>query len=206
MKKMLMLFTILVVMGLMATSVWSQQVNDKSTVLTTAHNISGQGCASCHVPHQASARGETLLWAQPFSTQIFGVYDTGTMDNKATEIGDATYSDTNPPSGSKQSSVLCMSCHDGVTSPTLIGPSDGHAIGNPTNSDGLRNDHPINMNYDPAMDPGLNPVATVTATNVRLFGGTVQCASCHDPHNAPGLGDFLREDNANSALCIKCHK
>ena len=43
------------------------------------------------------------------------------------------------------------------------------------------------------------------AGEIPLFGGTVQCASCHDPHdntNAP----FLRKTNTASALCSTCHQ
>ena len=86
----------LLVAGLM-TPAFGQILSDKSTVIGTAHDSSLQGCSSCHVPHQATARGETLLWVPLFSTTIFGVYDSDTLDFKATEIGDATYSDTNPP-------------------------------------------------------------------------------------------------------------
>ena len=199
------------VLGLM-TPAFGQIVNTKSTVIGTDHDIAslGGGCKSCHTPHQASAKGGTLLWAPAFSTQTFGVYDSPTLDSKATEIGDATYSATNPPTGSKLHSILCMSCHDGVTTPSVIGPTDGHAIGNPTNSAGLTNDHPVNMGYDPGLDTGLTTVAAVTATNVRLWSEDgppkVQCSSCHDPHNAPGVDHFLRRDNAGSALCTTCHQ
>lgn len=203
-------FPILFAAGLLIICITSflaaQQNNDKTPVVGTVHDINGQGCVGCHAPHQASAAGRVVLWARAFSTQVFGTYDSDTMNSSATEIGDPTYGPGNPPSGSKFFSVLCMSCHDGVTSPSLISATDGSAIGNPTNSDGLRNDHPVNILHDPTADPGLHPVATVTATNVRLFGGTVQCASCHDVHNGPGIGNFLRVANANSALCVTCHK
>ena len=33
---------------------------------------------------------------------------------------------------------------------------------------------------------------------------SVECASCHDPHN-PVYGTFLRMSNAASAMCITCH-
>jgi len=42
------------------------------------------------------------------------------------------------------------------------------------------------------------------ATNPEPF---VECASCHDPHNAGGTapGTFLRVANAQSAVCTACH-
>lgn len=33
---------------------------------------------------------------------------------------------------------------------------------------------------------------------------SVECATCHDPHNA-GSGTFLRTSNAASAICVACH-
>ena len=200
------------VLGLM-TPAFGQIVSDKSTVIGTPHDTlaGGNGCLNCHVPHQATQRGRTLLWNVAFSTVVFGTYTSDTMDSVAAEIGDATYSDTNAPTGAKAHSVLCMSCHDGVTSPLLIPATDMHAVGNLVNSDGLRNDHPVNMAFDPVADAGLNPIATVTATNVRLFtdgaNDTVQCASCHDPHGAAGFDPYLRVDNSvGSGLCVTCHK
>lgn len=35
-------------------------------------------------------------------------------------------------------------------------------------------------------------------------GPSVECASCHDPHN-PDNGTFLRVANTGSALCLSCH-
>ena len=43
-----------------------------------------------------------------------------------------------------------------------------------------------------------------TIASEMLFGGLVECASCHDPHdnsNAP----FLVMANTASALCLTCH-
>ena len=60
-------------------------------------------------------------------------------------------------------SFLCMSCHEGVTSPTVIGPTNVHAVGNVAHSFGLTNDHPVNMTHDPVADTGLKTVAQVTS-------------------------------------------
>jgi len=183
---------------------------NKTTVFGTPHDVASAGCSSCHVPHQATARGQTLLWNQNFSTQTFGTYSDGTsptLDSVPAEIGDATYSDTNPPTGAVQASVLCMSCHDGITS-TLILPTDPAAIGNPTNSDGLKNDHPINMVY-PTTDAGIVAEASLPAAIVLYdngTGNTVQCGSCHNPHDN-GLTPFLRiaNENTSTGLCAACH-
>ena len=88
----------------------------------------------------------------------------------------------------------------------------------------LNNDHPVNFVYDSALvtaDGGLyNPTtpnaagigyvrAKTTGTSGQvtvpiLFNNTVQCATCHNPHNDTTM-PYLRATNANSALCLQCH-
>jgi len=147
------------------------------------------------------------LWTRAFSTTVFGVYSSPSLDSTPAEIGDATYGDANPPTGDIQASVLCMSCHDGVTTVALIGPTDAAAIGNPANSFGLTNDHPINMAW-PTTDLGIKSVTAAETAGVVLYGttDTVQCGSCHNPHD-PTNTPFLRIANTNDAagLCAACH-
>lgn len=205
----LKLVTILSFALLLAAS--QAMAQNKTTVFGTDHDIAaaGNGCKGCHVPHQASARGRTLLWAQSFpTTATFGTYTSSTMDSTTAEVGDATYSGTNPPTGEKSYTVLCLSCHDGITAPTIIAATAPTAIANPTNSDGLYNDHPVNMPW-PTGDTGIEPTATAITAGVKLFGAsnTVQCASCHNPHDNT-LTPFLRVANTNTkaGLCGACHK
>lgn len=188
--------------------VWGQ----KSGVIGTVHDINGQGCVSCHAPHNGSAAtggtdqgaGKTLLWDRNFSSTTFGTYDSPTLNNKATEVGGAVQP---LATDARLYSVLCMSCHDGLTTPTVIGPSSTRAVGNPTTSFGLQNDHPINMTYDQTLDPGLQPLATVTTAGLKLYGNnnTMQCASCHDVHNNVNT-HFMRTSNVGSGLCLTCHR
>jgi len=37
----------------------------------------------------------------------------------------------------------------------------------------------------------------------RLFGGNVECSSCHNPHFKTGIG--LQGSTTNGALCVACH-
>ncbi len=182
----------------------------KAGVIGSAHDVGGNGCKSCHAPHNGSVAtggtdqtsGKILLWDRAFSSVTFGTYDSPTMDNKTTEIGGLPLANTEP----RMSSLLCMSCHDGVTTPTVIGPTSTKAVGNVTNSAGLTNDHPVNMNYDPTKDTGLAAIASVTGAGLKLFGtgNTVQCGSCHNVHSN-SISPFLRKSNTASALCIACH-
>jgi len=128
--------------------------------------------------------------------------------------------------GSQTVSNLCMSCHDGTVAvhtlynePNELGgaaititaggnvDSNGFITGTPLLGTDLSDDHPINFTYDTALataDGGLNDPATTPAVAALLFAGTVQCASCHDPHDNT-FAPFLVVDNTSSALCTTCH-
>ena len=182
----------------------------KTTVFGTEHDVAAgnNGCKNCHVTHQASAKGRTLLWSQGFpTTATFGVYDTPTMDSTAVDVG-ANYTATARPDGEKMYTVLCLSCHDGITASGIISANDGAAIANPTNADGLYNDHPVNMPW-PTADAGIDSATNAVLAGVKLYGATntVQCASCHNAHDNTIPG-FLRVANTNSTagLCAACHK
>ncbi|MFZ9024294.1 MAG: cytochrome c3 family protein, partial [Anaerohalosphaeraceae bacterium] len=47
--------------------------------------------------------------------------------------------------------------------------------------------------------------ATINAWLDGGAGGKVQCSSCHDVHNTPGVAGLLRIANTNSDLCLTCH-
>jgi predicted CXXCH cytochrome family protein len=192
---------------LITSTAWAQ----KSKVIGSKHDVGGIGCKSCHASHDGAkstggtdaGSGRILLWDRNFSTTTFGTYDSPSMQNKAVEIGGAT------PLGNtenRMNSMLCMSCHDGVTSTAVISATAPTAIGNPTNSFGLQNDHPVNMSHDPTKNTGLAPVASVLSAGLVLYGSTntVQCSSCHTTHD-PTNGSFLRKANTNSAVCTTCH-
>ena len=207
MKRFIQIALILMAVLLLACTAFAQ----KSGVIGSAHDVGGNGCKSCHAPHNgAKATGGTdagsgriLLWDRNFSTTTFGTYDSPTMASKATEIGGSTpLSNTE----ARMSSMLCMSCHDGVTTTSVIGPTSDAAISNPANSFGLQNDHPVNMSHDPTKDTGLAAIASVTTAGLTLYGATntVQCASCHNVHNN-SISPFLRKSNTNSTMCTTCH-
>lgn len=80
----------------------------------------------------------------------------------------------------------------------------------------LRQEHPVGVVYDSTKSgPGLNSsVAASAPWNIaskkwRLYGGgdgtgTVECGSCHDPHNTTaGQQPFLK-DTLNT-MCTDCH-
>lgn len=62
------------------------------------------------------------------------------------------------------------------------------------------------------VDTGAAGVGTREKTDMILYARSnagsdqpfVECASCHDPHNAAN-GTFLRVANDNSGVCLSCH-
>ena len=204
MKKMRLLFTLLIAAAFASLSF--------GQITGTAHDFSGEAwsggeiCIACHTPHDGdmSIPGAPL-WNHEVSTATFTLYTGGgTMD--------ATMGQ---PSAQ---SMLCLSCHDGTVAldsyggvaggTYLIGTDDGYV------GTDLSDDHPISFTYDDALataDGALFYPSTDlsglggTIDADLLFGGRVQCASCHDVHGSTGFASLLRIENAGSALCLTCH-
>ena len=189
----------------------------KTGVAGSAHDVGGRGCQGCHASHNGalanggttSTTGQILLWSRnfPAASLSYGVYDSATQKNKAVELGGTTLSSS---TDLRMYSLLCLSCHDGVTS-SFSSMNDLNKVGSRNTfaagayqSYGLANDHPVNMPHDPTKNTSLQAVATVAA-NMPLFGttNTVQCATCHEPHNNTNTR-FLRQAN-NTTLCTGCH-
>jgi len=91
--------------------------------------------------------------------------------------------------------------------------------GSPFLGTDLRNDHPITIIYETARAATPTEFVSQTVTGSKITVGTVnplplygasgatatvECASCHNPHNNVN-GMFLRKSNAGSALCLTCH-
>lgn len=199
------------------------------SVVGSKHDLSSSGpgattnvgrvCVFCHTPHQPAGVTADPLWNHTISsTANYLVYASSTLDATPTDIGGATAT-------SASVSNLCMSCHDGTVAVSSLynepnelngapitvtagGNVNGSGLigGTPNLGTDLSNDHPVNFTYDAALsttDGGLNDPAGAAVAPL-LFGGLVQCASCHDPHNNTNA-PFLVMSNANSALCTTCH-
>jgi predicted CXXCH cytochrome family protein len=188
-----------------------------------------QVCVFCHTPHQ-SGTTQDPLWNRDLSLNAtYGVYASsfGTLDSTPTEIGLGT-DVSNLCMGCHDGSIAVNSLKNpsndlGGSNPAMV---QGDSLDATFKIDSARasflgtdlsNDHPINMTYDAALvvlDPELvSPLSTDWVDSagpapgtVPLFGGKVQCASCHDPHNDTATEQpFLVTTNASSALCAKCH-
>ncbi len=169
-------------------------------------------CVFCHTPHGSN----TAMVAAP-------LWNRG--DNNTTWTNNSAYNSntmngtSNGPNGANPISEACLSCHDGnVGDETLVnGPGSGTAsnitwqnnifntIANLNDTPGLTNDHPIGLNMTDinAVDSGIH--SSPTNSNLRLFDGLVECATCHDVHNAKNIPPFLAMSNAGSDMCLSCH-
>jgi predicted CXXCH cytochrome family protein len=129
-------------------------------------------------------------------------------------------------------SLLCLSCHDGSIAVNEYGhdpqsyrsqSSGGVSIAAEYNigKDGyLANHHPIGFLYDvvASLDPEIYDSNTavfdqtydggsnqIPVANL-LWGGKMECATCHAVHNKGNTGEkLLYVSDKNSNLCFSCH-
>ncbi len=152
--------------------------------LAVAIGPSNKLCGACHTPHNAIA-GQPIIWAQTISGATFTMYGP-TVQGTPT---DAT------PTGT---SILCLSCHDGVT--TILATGAVMGAGPEVIGVDLKTSHPVSIDYG-GVAKGLVAVPSVAKLTTD---NKVQCASCHDPHvNTESA--YLRGTNVNSQLCQDCH-
>jgi predicted CXXCH cytochrome family protein len=174
------------------------------------HDFSGAGfsggeiCVVCHAPHNnvANVTGAPL-WNHEVTVANFQVYTSDSLD-----AGDVTQ-----PDGQ---SKLCLSCHDGTVAVDnfgTAGTSNVFVTGDARLDTDLRNDHPISFTYNSTLataDGELEDPSTATTAlggtidEDMLFGGSLECASCHDVHDNT-IAPFLRVSNSASGLCLTCH-
>jgi predicted CXXCH cytochrome family protein len=127
-------------------------------------------------------------------------------------------------------SLLCLSCHDGTVGTNAygqaglsssIGAGDKNLTGTKWNigqGGDLSNHHPIGFDYQSVIDNLDDEIADTTVAIVGgqatgpqtiadlLWGGKVECVSCHDVHNTKNTGEkFTWIADTNSALCLTCH-
>lgn len=180
------------------------------TVIATRHNLSTSGgavppvadasqdvCVFCHTPH-TDEKADSPLWNQAAESESFGMYSDAMIDLDAEPA----------PQGV---SMACLSCHDGTIGFDRL---NGGRTGAPPMAPGAqragllpRTDHPVSVGYNVARDAQFNSTFGVAANELKLFGSgnmQIECASCHNPHEAD-RPMFVRRGNAGSGICRTCH-
>ncbi len=230
MKKVLVLLLVGTLLATPAFAVIRNSKHDLSFSNTLAGAVkAGSGdetCVYCHTPHGGATGILAPLWNRSIPG---GGYAIGDLYNSATLDQTNSNPTTVLAAVNNSDAPLCMSCHDGgtlengLTNPSNADgqPSGGGLAGGVTgmmdldDGEGLKNDHPIGMNYvavQGADIPGFNAATDATNidglplyTNSAISATSVMwCSSCHDVHdntNAP----FLNMTNVGSALCTTCH-
>jgi predicted CXXCH cytochrome family protein len=168
---------------------------------------SSAACLYCHAPHSGLG-GMTPLWGQTLSSQTYSLYTSTTIQNVATQ----------PTMGAVSS--LCLSCHDGTIAPGQMVPYGNIAMTGSMNTPdvfgaALKTSHPISLKTPLVDSPDL--VSTLATTGltadplkkVQLVNGSVECTSCHEPHNQridPVSQNFLVRDGSSGQICLSCHE
>jgi predicted CXXCH cytochrome family protein len=194
MKSMKLLFTFLYVAAF--ASVGFGQITGTKHDFHAQAWSGGEICKACHTPHNGKAVTGAVLWNHRVTTATYTTYTSST-----------TNATMGQPSGT---SKLCLSCHDGTVALEDFGSvttGTTFVTGSALVGIDLSNDHPVSFTYDAALVTADGGLKAATDVNVAplLFGGKVECASCHDVHNSAGIAKLLRVSNASSALCLTCH-
>lgn len=171
----------------------------KHDLSTNDEIVGGFGvCSFCHGPH-TTIDTVAPLWERSDTQTVFTLYESDTINATVEQPG--------------VNSLICLSCHDGVTAFDALNGSTG-TLNNDMNhvfpgssaiiGSNLNNDHPIGISAldDPV---GIKNVTSIESAGLLLFDGKVECASCHDAHGRDGYSPFLRADNKSSKLCLGCH-
>jgi predicted CXXCH cytochrome family protein len=186
------------VLGLAAPAVFAD-----ATLDGTATHSKTFGCGACHSAHnKESSDGGTgaPLWGRAASVLTALSTYTGLNTSRGTLTLAA-------PSGP---SLICMSCHDGVSNTAGTGN-----VASKTESLGYVNTaimHPISFDYGTfaASNTYFKAETDAEAGDIVLYGTadnkTMECGTCHDVHSTNTNDNALRgSDDVGDALCNDCH-
>ncbi|MDI6804070.1 MAG: cytochrome c3 family protein [Bacteroidota bacterium] len=189
-------------------------------------------CSYCHSPHIPAAGVKDPLWARTAkSGQNWGSYTGIQMDATAIDpsdnTGDQHKNVSNMCLSCHDGSAMYTSAayvkrpHVTGTDPWVpyetrtvadIPNRDRNKIVSGTDYPNLGHTHPVNFNYADALatDGALNTPANTqyayldgTTKVGRLFGGKVQCSSCHNPHKTDTK--MVQGTLTDGKLCVACH-
>jgi len=169
-------------------------------------------CTTCHYMHTSASFSNPSLLRRNFQGRQFcyECHKPDFMNEKSlshalasTRAHGGTFT---PMDGSGQtidnSSIQCMTCHDGSVSGDAGGTTVNMGI---WRHQGPRHSHPIGVDYMEAWNRKkreFTPISMLPA-EIVLPDGKVECVSCHNlySHNE----HLLALNNFGSKLCLSCH-
>jgi predicted CXXCH cytochrome family protein len=200
-------------------------------------------CIFCHAPHNTYRLSSATGGAGPQAPSEFDYLPLWNHTLQA-DTNYSPYDNGNGPlTGDKASqamqtfdkigntSLLCLSCHDGSVAVNSYGNSAQISISTGDYPDKslqntsyiigqdkyLGNHHPIGFNYDGVQqqDTEIRTSDYLMTTDGNgggtyisdhLYNGSMECGTCHSVHNTGNSGEHLlwRSDQ-NSELCLTCH-
>lgn len=203
-------------------------VGSKHDLSSPGMGYSDQVCAFCHTPHSSNRLLDAPLWNRFVDrTKVYTLYQSATLDTVPGNPNDSLQSvlclgcHDGTLGTAVVAGIVGSDKHDLVNAPGPGGIPDTSSWPNcqrchpdiygdpPVQWTGLNlsNDHPIAMTYPTsAQDPFFQVPPSVANgwPDVPLYGGKVECATCHDVHD-PGIVPYLRLSNVGSQLCLTCH-
>lgn len=196
--------TLALALALVATSALAAVSGTPHDLTSLPGNIATGSCQYCHMPHHSNpAATGAPIWAKAVRT-TYTLYGTTVGGSTPTAIGPV--------------SQACLSCHDGTASAVTTQHNgavlataytiNGGAAGGTNIGTDISNDHPVSIGYTNAAPnvAGLVTLAAARTAGFVFFGAgadQMECGSCHDPHNQPAAGFFLRGGAGD--FCAKCH-
>ncbi|MBI5215373.1 MAG: hypothetical protein HY960_06430 [Ignavibacteriae bacterium] len=189
-------------------------------------------CSFCHTIHVSKDANPLVLWNRTSQAgKTFGKYENpSSMD---AEVYDPGTTAAGFKDNFSSYCLSCHDGSVGIFSPTAYQGGGttgdvshvphGATIGASGTWTDMAHTHPVNFDYNAVqavvpeeLYPAVDPVSAVwkgysgtngsggNYTTVRLFNGTMQCSSCHNPHMSSGIGTVITSDYGRR--CVACHK
>jgi len=150
-------------------------------------------CVACHSEPGESVRRGAPAWNRALGDAAFRSY--APFENNGEHRRQVS-----------GSSMLCLSCHDGLLATDGISHLGSGAAAGVS--------HPVSVVYDSSTaaskpflkDPSHPSGLGGSITDAMLIDGRIECSSCHDVHAFTPQGGMLVRSNEGSALCLTCHQ
>ena len=179
-------------------------------------------CSFCHTAHDNEGTDvRTFLWQRDMPASFGESYSSPTLQSS-------------PATTDTSVTAMCLSCHDGTValssgnygtppvtadfSINAVALTTGGKLSDPALLVPLNRTHPVSFTYDSALAAQHQLRIPVNSKSIDGFGiiplfgstGTMECATCHDPHLKTGImrrqfPTGATQDNNTGSFCLYCH-